>query len=436
MKGQWLIIAVVAGAGLTRAEMNDTLAPRLDHQAIRYYAAESEDPVAILNKNLKSGAAKLKFDGPSGYLRSVLDALHIPVESQLAVFSKTSLQAPLINLRNPRTLFFNDSVVVGWMYGGFIELASLDPRRGVMFYVLPQRTGRRGAPTSLSNTAAPPVVRGVTGERPVSPEFQRRGDCLQCHLSDATMGVPGMMIRSTFTTPDDTLKLIYGALLIDHRTPLDERWGGFYVTGSAGSNRHLGNAVVTGDDPESMVTSATLHVSTLEDKFDTGKYLAPYSDIAALLVFDHQMHMSNLITRLGWEARANPARLLADSAREFVDYLLFVDEAPLRGPLGGTSGFTEAFAALGPRDRKGRSLRDLELQHRTFQYPCSYMIYSASFEALPAQAKDAIYQRMWRILSGADHNPKYARLTTADRRAIMEILCDTKKDLPAYFGPR
>jgi hypothetical protein len=407
VQGHWLIIAVVVGAGLARAEMNDTLAPKLDHPAIRYYAAESEDPVAILNKNLKSRAAKLKFDGPSGYLRSVLDALHVPVESQLAVFSKTSLQAPLINQRNPRTLFFNDSVVVGWMYGGFIEVASLDPRRGVMFYVLPQK--------------------------PVAPEFQRRGDCLQCHVSDATMGVPGMMIRSTFTTPDDTLKLIYGASLIDHRTPLDERWGGFYVTGSAGSNRHFGNAVVTGDDPESMVTSATLHVTTLKDKFDTAKYLAPYSDIAALLVFDHQMHMSNLITRVGWEARAYPSRHLADSAREFVDYLLFVDEAPLQGPLRGTSGFTEAFAAQGPRDRKGRSLRDMDLEHRTFRYPCSYMIYSASFEALPGEAKTAIYKRMWQILSGAERDPKYTRLTMADRRAIVEILGDTKKDLPAYF---
>jgi hypothetical protein len=151
------------------------------------------------------------------------------------------------------------------------------------------------------------------------------------------------------------------------------------------------------------------------------------------MVFDHQMHMSNLITRIGWEARANPSAVLLDSAREFVDYLLFVDETPLQGPLRGTSGFAERFAAQGPRDGKGRSLRDLDLRHRTFRYPCSYMIYSAAFEALPGEAKEAIYRRMWQILSGAEHSPKYARLTVADRRAIFEILSETKKDLPAFF---
>jgi hypothetical protein len=328
------------------------------------------------------------------------------VESQLAVFSKTSLQAPLINQRNPRTVFFNDSVAVAWMNGGFIELASHDPRRGVIFYVLPQRPG--------------------------SPKFERRDDCLRCHLSDASLGVPGTMVRSSFVAPDDTLKLIFGSPLIDHRSPLEDRWGGWYVTGTSGVSRHMGNALVTGDDPKEMVTAATLHVPTLKDKFDTSRYLSPYSDIVALLVFDHQMHMSNLITRVGYEARANPSAPLAGYAREFVDYLLFVDEAPLRGPIRGASGFAEAFPAQGPRDRKGRSLRDLDLQSRTFRYPCSYMIYSAAFEALPGPAKEAIYKRLWQILSGADRNPKYARLTT-DGRAIVEILSETKKDLPAYF---
>jgi hypothetical protein len=408
MRPHSLVIALaIACAGGLAAELNDTPAPKLDHPSIAYRTKEADDPVAALKRKLKSGAVRLKYEEPAGYLRSLLEALNIPVQSQIAVFSKTSLQAPLINQHNPRTLFFNDSVVAGWMHGGLIELASLDPRRGFMFYVLPQT--------------------------PARPEFQRRLDCLQCHLSDVTLGVPGMMIRSTFTAPDDTLKLIYGASVTDHRTPLEDRWGGWYVTGSAGANRHLGNAVVTGDDPTSMITAATLNAATLTDKFETNRYLSAYSDIAALMVFDHQMHMTNLITRLGWEARVSPRSSLADSAREVVDYLLFVDEAPLKGPIRGTSGFTETFAAQGPRDRKGRSLRDLDLQHRVFRYPCSYMIYSEAFDALPAEAKDAIYKRMWQILSGGESGTKYARFTAADRRAILEILSDTKKDLPAWF---
>jgi hypothetical protein len=67
------------------------------------------------------------------------------------------------------------------------------------------------------------------------------------------------------------------------------------------------------------------------------------------------------------------------------------------------------------------------------RYPCSYMIYTAAFDALPPEAKDAIYQRMWRILSGKEADKRYAVLSRADREAIVEILRDTKKDLPAYF---
>jgi hypothetical protein len=199
------------------------------------------------------------------------------------------------------------------------------------------------------------------------------------------------------------------------------------------------------DNSQPMVTPATLNVATLQGKFDTRNYLSPYSDVAALLVFDHQMYMMNLITRVGWEARiaaydlahrqANHSVPLADAARELVDYLLFADEAPLPDKIQGNSGFTEKFAAMGPRDHQGRSLRDLDLTHRLLRYPCSYMIYSAAFDALPADAKDAIYKRMWQVLSGDDQGQKYSRLTLADRRAVVEILRDTKKDLPSYFQP-
>jgi hypothetical protein len=393
------------------AELGDTLAPPLDHPAIQYYSGPVSDPVSELNEKLKAGEAQLKFQGSTGYLKSVLAALDVPVESQIAVFSKTSLQADRIEMGNPRTIFFNDSVVVAWMHGGFIELASQDPQRGVIFHLLLQQ----------------PMPR---------PEFQRRDDCLRCHHSDASLGVAGMMVRSTFSGLDGELRLIDGASLTDHRSPMEDRWGGWYVTGSVGSNRHLGNAVVADPDhPKSMVTAETLNLASLREKINSGNYLTPYSDVAALMVFDHQMYMMNLITRVGWEIRAarqdhrgDLAALLRDSARELVDYMLFVDEAPLNGPIRGTSGFAEEFAARGPRDSKGRSLRELDLRTRLMRYPCSYMIYSAAFDALPVEAKDAIYERMRRALSGEEKDPKYARLTAADRQAVSEILRDTKPD--------
>ena len=361
----------------------------------------------------------------------MLEALKVPIESQVAVFSKTSLQADLIEPRNPRTIFFNDSVAVAWMHGGFIELASHDPQRGVIFYTLVQQDTYK-------------------------PRFQRRDDCLRCHISPASLDVPGMIIRSAFTASDGTPRMILGSSVIDHRSPIEDRWGGYYVTGASGAVRHMGNAFVTNEDhPMSMVSDATLRLSSLERKFDPRNYLSPYSDVSALMVFDHQMYMNSLITRVGWEIRAalykggqarvfDLATLLRETAEEFVDYLFFIEEAPLSAaiiddtsgsPKGPTSKFVERFAAQGPRDGKGRSLRDLDLKHRLLRYPCSYMIYSDAFEALPAEARNAIYKRMWQVLSGAVQEKKYARLTLADRRAIVEILRETKKDLPDYFLP-
>jgi hypothetical protein len=183
-------------------------------------------------------------------------------------------------------------------------------------------------------------------------------------------------------------------------------------------------------------------VASLQNKFDTNAYLSSHSDIVALLVFDHQMYMTNLITRVGWEVRcalydkaSNGAftTLLRESANELVDYLLFIDEAPLPGTVQGASGFTEKFAAQGPFDSHGRSLRQFDLRTRLLRYPCSYMLYSQAFDSLPDQAKTAIYQRMWQILSGTEKGSRYTRLSLADRQAIVQILRDTKPGLPSYF---
>jgi hypothetical protein len=375
---------IILLALLMAADLSDTPAPPLDHAAIHYREGPSHDPVVAVNRE------QLKFDGPSGYLRSVLEALKVPVESQIAVFSKTSLQSPRIGPETPRTIFFNDSVAVGWMKGGFIEIAALDPRQGVQFYTLDQNSYGR-------------------------PVFEKGRDCLRCHIGDATLGVPGMLVRSTYTAPDGSPMLIYGGSAVDHRTPIEDRWGGWFVTGAPAAFRHLGNAVIGPQgDPKAM--------EPIRGKTD--------SDVAALMIFDHQMHMDNLITRIGWDARASTGRL-ADAAREFVDYLLFVDEAPLPGKLGGP--FPEVFARNGPRDSKGRSLRDLDLQKRLLRYPCSYMIYSDAFDALPEEAKAAIYKRMGQVLSGSEKGKKYARLSAVDRRAVVEILRETKKGLPDYF---
>jgi hypothetical protein len=273
------------------------------------------------------------------------------------------------------------------------------------------------------------------------PIFERRPACLSCHQNYSTLHVPGLLARSVFMAPDGLPLSQFGSYDADDRTPFRRRWGGWYVTGTLGTMPHIGNAAVTDTEKrEAIVSDSTLHRLPAES-FDARGYPSGHSDIAALMVFEHQAHMVNLITRAGWESRiaayeqrpevtAGPLRETID---ELVDYLLFVDEQPLTAAIAGRSGFAAAFSAPGPADRRGRSLRQLDLDHRLLRYPCSYMIYSAAFAALPPETRAAIYGRIWDILSGRDASPKYARLSEADRRSVTEILRETLSDLPDAF---
>jgi hypothetical protein len=104
--------------------------------------------------------------------------------------------------------------------------------------------------------------------------------------------------------------------------------------------------------------------------------------------------------------------------------MLFAEEAPILDRIQSTSGFAAAFSQRGPFDRSGRSLRELDLRQRLMRYPCSYMIYSPSFEHLPQTAKDMVYWRMWEVLSGRDSATKYARLSRATGRPSLKS-CET-----------
>ena len=401
-----------------------------DHPAIRYTEGAVDNAIVDLNRRLEDGAAALAFEGPGGYLRAVLDALDVPVESQVLVFSPTSFQEDHISFDNPRAVFFRDDVALGWVRGAdVLELAAQDRRQGTIFYTLEQTPS-------------------------AAPRFRRRETCLACHLSWDTLGVPGLQVLSMFPMPNDPHAYASGHAT-DHRSRLEDRWGGWYVTGSHGSVAHMGNVEVEDvEDPHATFGVVPPAVESLEGRFDLEGFPTPYSDVVALLVLEHQAHMTNLITRIGWEARRVEHRaarvapadrgrstddgrfagIIEEAAVELVDYLLFVDEAPLPPGVAGGSGFAEAFSARGPRDRRGRSLRETSLDGRLFRYPCSFMIHTEAFDALPATALDAIYRRLWAVLSGQVSEAPYDRLALADRRAIVEILRDTKPGLPDYFG--
>jgi hypothetical protein len=231
----------------------------------------------------------------------------------------------------------------------------------------------------------------------------------------------------------------------DHRTPFNERWGGWYVTGNLGRIEHMGNILLRNrGDTTAKTTASGPAVTSLEKRFDQRGYPTPFSDVVALMTFEHQKHMTNLLVRIGWDARQTlawprtagnqrvSAALLASNAREFVDYLLFVDEAPLPNAIA-SSKFAEEFSARGPFDMQGRSLRQFDLKRRLMRYPCSYMIYSEAFDELPAEARDAVYRRLWEVLKGADQSAAAKSLSAADRKAVLEILRATKAGLPDYF---
>ena len=409
-----LLSATLVGVGVSAQRRDAFIGSRSD-PAIGYSTVPATDPVAALIRRIEDGSLTLAHDPASGYLKSILEALEIPVDSQALVFSQTSFQAPRINIENPRAIYFNDTTSVAWVRGGeIVELAAQDPRQGVIFYELSQ-------------------------DRVERPRPLRNDQCLACHLSWETLGVPGLTLQSVHPLPDER-SYVNGYTTVQG-SPLEERWGGWWVTGNPGGARHMGNIPVMPKDKGKVpLQNPTRPLASVADLFDTKGYLSPHSDLVAMLVLAHQTQMVNHLTRTGWEARlaeakpsADAASRVRDAARDLVDYLLFIDEARLPGPVSGSSGFSERFAAAGPRDSRGRSLRDLDLRRRLFRHTCSYLIYSEAFDALPPSAKAAVYERMWEVLSGKETGPRYRQLAAADRQAIIEILKDTKKDLPAYF---
>jgi len=231
------------------------------------------------------------------------------------------------------------------------------------------------------------------------------------------------------------------ALATTDRSPFRERWGGWYVTGTHGRQTHMGNQ--TFRPPASELTTIPefikdvdltrgSNVTDLTDRFDTRPYLSPASDIVALMVLGHQSHVHNLITVAVYKLEKAPkgdiSGLVRELAEPVVRAMLFSGEAALTDPVAGTSSFADDFMKQGPRDRLGRSLRDLDLKKRLLRYPLSYVIYSDSFDEMPAVLKEYIYRRLREVLSGADKSPAYAHLSTADRDAILAILKDTKPE--------
>lgn len=399
-----------------RAEAQELRYAR-EYPLMRYAERDRADPIAELQRKIASGQARLAFDSSHGYLASLLETLGVPASSQMLVFSGTSVQPSLISAATPRAIYFADDVYVAWMQGSdVLEIAAMDPNLGPVFYTLDQKES--DTPKFASHTAA----------------------CLRCHDTYGLTGggVPRFLIGSGSTDEMGRLAGHESWELTTDQTPLSHRWGGWYVTGSHGDQQHMGNRVVRTNDPAPAPVG---NLTDLSGLLDTSPYLTGLSDIAALMVVEHQLHMQNLLTRLSWESRkvlagkAEPAKIAA-LAEPVVEAMLFVDEAKLSGPISGTSGFREDFESRGPFDAEGRSLRQLDLTHRLFKYPLSFLIYSEAFNALPTEAKEQVFQRVWKVLAGVDNSKKFDHLSANDRAATLKILEDTHQGFARWLAHR
>ena len=377
------------------------------------------EAIANLQRKIDSGKARLDFDEEHGYLASLLKTLDIPTSSQSLVFSKSSAQLFLISPDTPRALYFNDDVYVGFVRGApHLEIASVDPVAGPVFYTLDQ----------------------VKAEK---PKFTLQPtDCLACHDTfQSEKPVPRLLMLSVLSDPTG-VALNRSSVVTNDKSPFVERWGGWYVTGTHGSQRHMGNHLIR-EPAEGLGTipqyskradlSPGANLTDLTKRFDTKPYLTPQSDIVALMVLGHQTHIHNLITVASTSLRSNPTESeIKEETEILVDAMLFSQAVPLSAPVEGTTNFAAEFSARGPRDSKGRSLHELDLKTRLLRYPLSYLVYSKSFDAMPKPAKDYVYRRFWEVLSGKDTSNAFTHLSIDDRKVLLEILQETKPDFAAF----
>lgn len=383
-----------------------------DRAPIRYSDTAPTDRLAKLAADLKSGEESYEGGGGLDRLRFVLKALDVPPESQVLVFSKTSLQNPLIHPSNPRALFFSEDTYVGYIPGGAIEVIAQDPMLGPIFYVV--EAGAKGEPLIERDT----------------------NQCMTCHATSRTENVPGLMIRSVFADEGGHPLLHLGTTDITHATPLAQRWGGWYVTGR-GALPHLGNRTFREDGDLSPLPGDKLD---LHGVFDVTKYPRATSDIVSLLVLEHQCHMHNLLTAAslnyrrsrhfseiidpGSDPNEGSAGGVAESwAKTITECLFYKDEADLDEGVEGDPAFQKAFTARFPKTEEGKSLADFRLYGRIFKHRCSYMVYSEAFQGLPPTVKKLVFAKMRAALAGED--PDIDWLSSSERKKIVAILEET-----------
>lgn len=385
------------------ASAQDDDPPRLPigQAGVDYLSPANADPVARLIADVEAGRTKLPYDESTGYLAALLSELDVPVQSQLLLFSRTSLQGRHIGPETPRAIYFTDEVTLGWIPDApLIEIMAQDPVKGSVFYTIPQ----------------------------TADAFQPRREqqrCNGCHVTTRSAGVPGFIVRSFET--DARGGALSGKARITHASPIEDRWGGWFLTGKTPKQPHRANLL--GKEDFAQHVDQPLHRGALDELSsltDLSRYVSRHSDVSAALVFDHYGDTYNILMRVNAEQRLGKPLKGLDA---LVTALLLLDEAPLLGPIEGIGGFADWYREQGPRDDAGRSLRELDLQSRVFRWGVSPLVYSRTFRELPDPARREVQLRMTALLDGREPWTGPERSDEV-RQTALAILRDTIPDWP------
>ncbi|OWK36452.1 hypothetical protein FRUB_09015 [Fimbriiglobus ruber] len=325
----------------------------------------------------------------------------------MLVNSATSFQKTIISPRRPRSLYFNDDTYVGFVPGGQIEVIAIDPERGGMFYIFNR------------------LERGKT------PRIRRSESCLTCHATAQMNGVPQLVVESVVPGITGGGEVAFRRDLSGHAVPLDDRFGGWLVTGAPQSLKHRGNILI-----EWTKGKAVERVIQPGELYNPARYPLPTSDILPHLLQEHQVGFINRAVAASYRTRvllhenggkAEPVTAeLEKLARELVRYLLFADEVPLpKGGVAGSKEFKADFLAKRRIASNGHSLRDLDLETRLMRFRCSYMIESPAFAGLPGPLRRQVDRELALALAPDPVRKDYAYLPAEEKRMIREILENT-----------
>jgi hypothetical protein len=407
--------------------------PIYERAPIHYHETEPDTEVTRFFASAKPGGI-FAADDDSEILASLLEQFGVPVESQVLVFSKTSAQNSRISPRTPRAIYFSDNLYMGWVQGGEIEVASLDEKLGMVFHLIKLTTREPNQP----------------------PQLTRERSCLNCHAGSSNQNMPGLMVRSVFAQNSGLPLFQAGTFHTRQDSPIEERWGGWYVTGSVEDSPHMGNCLASADRRDTEVTLHPLAegaVSALGEMFDDEPYLAKgTSDVVALMTLEHQVGMHNVMVEANLTTRSTlhrhremqkafgespnaplsdtNQRILNNVAERVLEQMLYADELAVPGGIEGGPAFQSAFSENRVKSEDGRSLKDFRLYERLMKYRCSHLIYSEAFAHLPDEIRTIILDTLRGILTEPDSWPDFAHLGDSEREHILEILTETLPDLP------